>query len=60
MHGVANVAVGGGIQVLRNTDGVGVSTFQGKSIMRVEGSMLMLLALRGGGWGSNFPEKNIT
>ena len=46
--------------MLRNTDGVGVSTFQGESIMRVEGSMLMVLALRGGGWGSNFPEKNIT
>ena len=32
-----------------------MSTFQGKSVTKVQGSML--LALRGGGWGSDLPKK---
>ena len=45
------------IQGLRNAVGVGVgvSTFPEKSVTKVYSSML--LALRGGGWGSNFLEK---
>ena len=43
------------MQVLRNAGGGGVSDFLEKSIMKVYGSML--LALRGGGWGSNFQKK---
>ena len=35
--------------------GVGVSAFPEKSVMKVCGSTL--LALRGGGWGSNFQKK---
>ena len=47
----------GGRQVLRNAvgGGVGVSAFPGKSVMKVYDSAL--LALRGGGWGSNLQEK---
>ena len=44
----------GAIQVLRNAVGVGVS-FPGKSVTKVYSSTL--LALRGGGWGSNSLEK---
>ena len=41
--------------MLRNADGGGgVSNFPEKSVTKVEGSTL--LALRGGGWGSNFQE----
>ena len=39
----------------RNALGVGVSAFPEKSVMKVCGSTL--LALRGGGWGSNFQKK---
>ena len=49
----------GTIQVLRSADGGGgVSDFLGKSITKVYSSTL--LALRGGGWGSNFQEKRVT
>ena len=47
------------IQVLRNVDGGGGgSNFLGKSVTKVYGSTI--LALRGGGWGSKFQEKNVT
>ena len=36
----------------------GVSAFPEKSVTKVYGSTL--LALRGGGWGSNFREKSVT
>ena len=46
----------GGIQVLRNADGVeGVPNFPGKSVTMVYVSPL--LALQGGGWGPIFREK---
>ena len=48
----------GAIQVLRNAVGVGGVSFPRKSVTKVYGSML--LALRGGGWGSNFQEKSVT
>ena len=48
----------GAIQVLRNADGGGVSTFPGKSVTKVYGPTL--LALRGGGWGSNIQTKSVT
>ena len=49
----------GAIQVLRNADGGrGVSDFVEKSITKVYCSML--LALRGGGWGSNFQKNSVT
>ena len=37
--------------------GVGVSAFTEKSVTKMYGSTL--LALRGGGWGSNFQEKSV-
>ena len=37
---------------------MGVSALPGKSVMKVYGSTL--LALRGGGWGSNSLEKSVT
>ena len=46
------------IQVLRNAVGVGVSAFPEKFITKVYGSTL--LALLGGGCGSNFQEKIVT
>ena len=51
----------GHFQVLRNAvggGGVGVSAFPEKSVTKVYGSML--LALRAGGWGSNFQGKSVT
>ena len=49
----------GAIQVLRNAVGVGwVSAFLERSVTEVYGSKL--LALRGGGWGSNSQEKSVT
>ena len=46
----------GAIQVLRNAvGGGGVSDFLEKSVTEMYGSPL--LALRGGGWVSNFQEK---
>ena len=48
----------GTIQVLRNALGGGrVSDFLGKSVTKMYGSTL--LALRGGGWVSNFQEKSV-
>ena len=47
--------------MLCNTVGVGgggVSAFPEKSVTKVYSSML--LVLRGGGWGSNFQEKNVS
>ena len=45
--------------MLRNAvGGGGVSVFTEKNVTKMYGSML--LALRGGGWGSNFQEKNRT
>ena len=45
--------------MLRNADrGGGVSDFLEKSVMKVKCSML--LALRGGGWGSNFQKNSVT
>ena len=46
--------------MLRNADGGGggVSTFPGKSVTKVYGSTLV--ALRGGGWGSNIQTKSVT
>ena len=45
--------------MLRNAvGGGGVSAFPEKSVTKVYGSTL--LALRGGGWGSNFQEKSVT
>ena len=45
--------------MLRNTDGVGgCQLFRGKSVTKVYGSTL--LALQGGGWGSNFQTKSVT
>ena len=38
--------------------GVGVSDFLEKSVTKVYSSML--LALRGGGWGSNFQKNSVT
>ena len=46
-------AVGGG-----GAGGGGVSAFPERSVTKVYGSTL--LALRGGGWGSNFQEKSVT
>ena len=46
----------GVIQVLRNAGG-GYQLFPGKSVTKVQGS---ILALRGGGWGSNFQKKGVT
>ena len=43
--------------MLRNDDGGGGHTFRGKNVTKVFGSML---ALRGGGRGSNFQEKSVT
>ena len=43
--------------MLRNANGGG-SDFPGKSVTKVQCSML--LALRGGGWGSNFQENSVT
>ena len=49
----------GAIQVLRNAVGGGrVSAFPEKSVTTVY--CAMLLALRGGGWGSNSQEKSVT
>ena len=49
----------GTIQVLRNALGGGrVLDFLGKSVTKMYGSTL-LLALRGGGWVSNFQEKSV-
>ena len=49
----------GAIQVLRNADGGGGGIrFSGKSVTKVKCSML--IALRGGGWGSNFPKNSVT
>ena len=49
----------GAIQVLRNAVGGGwVSAFLEKSVTEVYGSTL--LALRGGGWGSNSQVKSVT
>ena len=49
----------GAIQVLHNADvGGGGRIFREKSVTKVQGSML--LALRGGGWGSNFQKKSVT
>ena len=45
--------------MLRNADGGGGgSDFPGESVTKVQCSML--LALRGGGWGSNFQENSVT
>ena len=44
--------------MLRNADGGGGSDFPGKSVTKVQCSML--LALRGGGRGSNFQENFVT
>ena len=45
--------------MLRNTDGgEGMSNFLGKSVTKVKSTML--LALRGGVWGSNFQERSVT
>ena len=45
--------------MLRNADeGGGCQIFQGKCVTKAYGSTL--LALRGGGWGSNYQEKSIT
>ena len=48
----------GASQVLRNAVGVWVSAFLGKKLLKVYDPTL--LALRGGGCGSNFLEKSIT
>ena len=49
----------GAIKVLRNAvGGGGVSAFPKKSVTKVYSSTL--LPLRGGGWGSNSLEKNVT
>ena len=50
--------VQGAIKCYVTQMGWGVSTFPGKSVTNVYGSML--LALRGGGWGSNFQTKSVT
>ena len=52
----------GAIQVLRNAVGVGMSAFPEKSVTKVYSSTLLLqiLALLGGGWGSNVQEKIVT
>ena len=55
-HCTVFLHLGGVIQVLRNA--LGVSNFPGKSVIKVYNSTL--LALRGGGWMSNFQEKNVT
>ena len=51
----------GAIQVLRNADGVhgGVSDFLEKTDEGI-GLCSMLLALRGGGWESNFQKNSVT
>ena len=43
--------------LLRNAGGGGVSAITEKSVTKMYGSTL--LALRGGGWGSNFQEKSV-
>ena len=51
----------GAFQMLRNADGGGGVIFSGKK--RYEGVMFnvtLLLALRGGGWGPNFPNNSVT
>ena len=44
--------------MLRNAVGGGGVSFPEKSVTKVYRSTL--LALRGGGWGSNFQEKSVT
>ena len=48
----------GAIQVLRNADGGGGVHISGEK--RYEGVWFNLLALRGGGWGSNIQTKSVT
>ena len=53
------LAYRGAIQVLRNADGGGgCPIFQKKTLRRCK--LQRYLALRGGGWGSNFQEKSVT